>query len=320
MTSPEKIEKIAKYVITHKATVRHTADHFKMSKSNIHIILRNKLKDVNLDLYENVIVILEKNKAERHIRGGYATKYKYALLRNKEKNTNHSGIHIDPSKIVNLVSDIDKNLANVKSNIGIGWDTPIRREVFTNTVDEQSDTEPKCVNTNNLDSIKDISVRFGYSAMSTQVDIDLIAFLLNKKGKCRSNDDIVFYNRTVHRSTSIIYSSNDIGYDDGDDDRFDINLAKIPKTYDKIDFVISIYSAISCNLKLNHVKDAYMRVVNNKTGKEICKYNIDTNIKHCSSMAVGQLYRKDGTWKFKAIREPFHNGLKDSMKYYGLKV
>ena len=152
MTSPEKIEKIAKYVITHKATVRQAAEHFKMSKSNIHIILRNKLKDVNLDLYEDVIAILEKNKAERHIRGGYATKYKYALLRNKEKNT--KGIHIDQSKISNLVSEIDKNLAKAKPNIGIGWDTSIRREVFANTIDEQSAAEPEYINT--IDSIKDI--------------------------------------------------------------------------------------------------------------------------------------------------------------------
>ena len=93
MTSPEKIEKIAKYVINHKATVRNAAEHFKMSKSNMHIILRNKLKDVNLDLYEKVIAILENNKAERHIRGGYATKHKYTLLHSKEKNTNRSGIY-----------------------------------------------------------------------------------------------------------------------------------------------------------------------------------------------------------------------------------
>lgn len=320
MTSPEKIEKIAKYVITHKATVRHTAEHFKMSKSNIHVILRNKLKDVNLDLYENVIAILEKNKAERHIRGGYATKYKYALLRNKEKNTKHSGIHIDKSKISNLASDIDKQFANIRSNLGMGWDTSARREVFANTVDERSITEPKYVNTDTLDSIKDISVRFGYFAMNTQVDLDLIAFLLDKKGKCKSDDDIVFYNKAIHQSKSIMFSSNRIGYGDGDDEMFDIDLAKIPKKYHKIDFVINLYSAISCSTKLNHIKDAYIRVVNNQTHKEICRYNIDTNVKKCTSMAVGQLYRKDDTWMFKAIREPFHNGLKDSMKYYGLRV
>lgn len=304
MTSPEKIEKIAKYVITHKATVRHTAEHFKMSKSNIHIILRNKLKDVNLDLYEKAIVILEKNKAERHIRGGYATKYKYALLRNKEKNADHLGVHIDQPK----------------HNIGTGWNTPIMREVFANALDERVNTELKPISIDTLDSINDISVCFGYSAMSTQVDVDLIAFLLNKKDKCKSDDDIVFYGKTVHRSKSITFSSNRIGYGDGDDETFDVDLAKIPKKYRKIDFVISMYAAISRGVDLNDVEDAYIRIVNNKTGKEICRYDIDTNIKNYTSMAVGQLYRKDDTWMFKVIREPFHDGLKDSMKHYGLKT
>lgn len=318
MTSPEKIEKIAKYVITHKATVRHTAEHFKMSKSNIHIILRNKLKDVNLDLYEKVIAILEKNKAERHIRGGYATKYKYALLRNK--NTNRSGIHINKSKISNLESDIDKQFAKIRSNLGMSWDTSARREVFANTVDERSATELKYIDTDTLDNIRDISVCFGYSAMNTSVDVDLVAFLLDREGRCRSDDDVVFYGNVIHRSKSVTFSSNRIGYGDGDNEQFDVDLAKIPKEYHKIDFVISLFGAMSRNTEMKQVENAYIRVVNNQTHKEICRYNIDTNVEKCTSMTIGQFYRKDDTWIFKAMRKPFYNGLEDSMKYYGLEV
>lgn len=299
MTSPEKIEKIAKYVITHKATVRRTAEHFKMSKSNIHIILRNKLKDVNLDFYESVIAILEKNKAERHIRGGYATKYKYALLRNKEKN------------------------AKAKPNVDIDYNTHITREVFANVLNERVNTklEPISIDTlDTLDSINDISVCFSYYSMNTQVDIDLVAFLLDREDRCRSNDDIVFYGQTTHWSKSIMFSSNRIGYGDGDDELFDVDLAKIPKEYHKIDFVISLFGAMSRNTEMKQVEDAYIRVVNNQTHKEICRYNIDTNVEKCTSMTIGQFYRKDDTWIFKAMRKPFHNGLEDSMKYYGLSA
>lgn len=54
--------------------------------------------------------------------------------------------------------------------------------------------------------------------------------------------------------------------------------------------------------------------------KYIVRNNIKTNVKNCTSMAIGQLYRKDDIWMFTAIRKPFHNGLKDSIKYYGLEI
>lgn len=52
-------------------------------------------------------------------------------------------IHINKSKISNLTSDIDKQFAKIRSNLGMGWDTSARREVFANTVDERSATEPE---------------------------------------------------------------------------------------------------------------------------------------------------------------------------------
>lgn len=77
----EYIEKrtvlFADYIIENNATVRDTAKNFDISKSTVHKDVTERLKHIDKDLYEEVREILNQNKAERHIRGGLATKRKY---------------------------------------------------------------------------------------------------------------------------------------------------------------------------------------------------------------------------------------------------
>lgn len=69
---------LAEYIINNKATVRAAAKKFGISKSTVHKDLAERLKNYNMTLYTQVKDILEQNKAERHIRGGEATKRKYS--------------------------------------------------------------------------------------------------------------------------------------------------------------------------------------------------------------------------------------------------
>lgn len=68
---------IANYIIESGATVRQTALVFKVSKSTVHKDVAERLEKINKSIWEQVKNILDKNKAERHIRGGLATKLKY---------------------------------------------------------------------------------------------------------------------------------------------------------------------------------------------------------------------------------------------------
>lgn len=73
----ERCEVIAEYVIESGATVRCAAHEFGISKSTVHKDLAVKLKNINPSLYNEVKIVLETNKSERHIRGGEATRRKY---------------------------------------------------------------------------------------------------------------------------------------------------------------------------------------------------------------------------------------------------
>ena len=89
MNKPEseidkRVKEIANYFIAHSSTVRATAKVFYVSKSTVHKDLTDRLPLISPTLSKKVSTILEKNKAERAIRGGNATKEKY-LLRKKEQ-------------------------------------------------------------------------------------------------------------------------------------------------------------------------------------------------------------------------------------------
>ncbi len=68
---------LAVYMIETGDTVRGCAGHFGISKSTVHKALTQRLRQCNYTLYVQVREVLDKNKQERHIRGGMATKRKY---------------------------------------------------------------------------------------------------------------------------------------------------------------------------------------------------------------------------------------------------
>ena len=73
----ERVITLANYIIDNKSTVRATAKKFGISKSTVHKDISERLRRINPALAGQVREILDENKAERHIRGGIATRNKY---------------------------------------------------------------------------------------------------------------------------------------------------------------------------------------------------------------------------------------------------
>ena len=76
----ERVLTLAEYIIDNKSTVRATAKRFGISKSTVHKDISERLSKINHGLFLKARHILDENKAERHIRGGLATKKKYLNL------------------------------------------------------------------------------------------------------------------------------------------------------------------------------------------------------------------------------------------------
>lgn len=73
----ERAERLAQYIIENRTTVRAAAQIFGISKSTVHKDISERLPQFNRVLYQQVKEVLEVNKAQRHIRGGIATRKKY---------------------------------------------------------------------------------------------------------------------------------------------------------------------------------------------------------------------------------------------------
>ncbi|HIY27831.1 MAG TPA: sporulation transcriptional regulator SpoIIID [Firmicutes bacterium] len=79
----ERAVELGNYILENRTTVRRAAKKFGVSKSTVHKDVSERLRRVNPQLYQEVKGILEINKAQRHIRGGLATKRKYELQRRR---------------------------------------------------------------------------------------------------------------------------------------------------------------------------------------------------------------------------------------------
>ena len=84
-TNKDRCEILGEYLIQNNCTVRAAASHFLISKSTVHKDVSERLSNVNPILYDQVKKILDKNKSERHLRGGDATKKKYLQISSNKK-------------------------------------------------------------------------------------------------------------------------------------------------------------------------------------------------------------------------------------------
>ena len=86
----ERACELARWIVENNATVRAAAKRFGISNSTVHKDLSERLRQIDRLLYEKVRLVLEQNKAERHLRGGDATRRKYL----------HAGTHVPEERII----------------------------------------------------------------------------------------------------------------------------------------------------------------------------------------------------------------------------
>ncbi len=84
-SSRDRCVALGEYMIENQATVRSAAQAFGVSKSTVHKDVTQNLKNVNKSLYKEVQGLLLKNKQERHLRGGEATRIKYCELQKEQE-------------------------------------------------------------------------------------------------------------------------------------------------------------------------------------------------------------------------------------------
>lgn len=142
----------------------------------------------------------------------------------------------------------------------------------------------------------------GFFAPKPQaIDCDASAILL-QGGKFRGKDDLVYFGNLLHASRTVQHMGDNLtGAGEGDDEQIVVDLSKIPSNYDKIIIVVNIYQAVARKQHFGLIENAFIRLVDEKTNKEMCRYNLTENYSGMTAMVFGEVYRHENEWKFTAM-------------------
>lgn len=172
--------------------------------------------------------------------------------------------------------------------------------------------------------IEKVTVGLGWDARATDgadFDLDASCFMLGANGKVRSDSDFVFYNQPASLDGSVIHKGdNRTGSGDGDDESIEVDLTKVPADVEKLAITVTIHEAAERKQNFGMVSNAYVRIVNKDSGKEVARFDLSEDASTNTAMIFAELYRHNGEWKFKAIGQGYDGGLEPLAKNYGVNV
>lgn len=149
-------------------------------------------------------------------------------------------------------------------------------------------------------------------------DLDVSAILIGEDRKMPNKNYFIFFNNLCGRGHSgeeckianckdglhgVIHTGDDPdgSSSDGDDDEaIIVNLSKVDSLIKEILFVVTIDDAVSKKQNFGQVRDSYIRLVDNNSGKEVIKYELGEDFSVETGIEFGRLYRKNSEWKFDA--------------------
>lgn len=154
-----------------------------------------------------------------------------------------------------------------------------------------------------------------------EFDLDVSAFFTDDSGKVTGEHDFVFYGQPQHPSGALTYSGdNRTGEGNGDDEIMTVELEKIPANISKISFATTIYDAENRLQNFGMVDNSYIRAYDADTNEELFRYDLNEDFSLETGVVAGELYRRNGEWKFNAVGSGFAGGLAAVGRNFGLNL
>ena len=175
-------------------------------------------------------------------------------------------------------------------------------------------------------NLRRIRVGLGWEATvgnGANYDLDAIALLLNSKRVLNDNQDVIFYNQPNTNRGVWAEGDNRVGSyapsDDEDEETIRVELNSVPPVTQEILFIVNIFECVERHQNFGQVKNAYIRVFDDETGEELCRYDITENFSLETTVEVAKLIRTRNGWEFKAIGEGTKETLEAILLRYGAK-
>lgn len=208
-------------------------------------------------------------------------------------------VNLSKGELVNL-SKSSNGLKKIM--IGLGWDPA--EASYTETITEH--VKPGFIGRIFGAQERDVQRTVTRRTNADTIDCDAWLALLSG-GKLTDSDNIVYYGNKDIRidGENVVHHHGDnlTGEGEGDDEQITINLDKLDSNIDSIVVGVTIYHAVQKHQTFGGIKNTFVRVVDDKDGFEICRFNQAdmAENKDATTFIAGKLYKDKGEWQFKAI-------------------
>ncbi|MFH8293141.1 TerD family protein [Streptomyces sp. NPDC018059] len=158
-----------------------------------------------------------------------------------------------------------------------------------------------------------VRVELGWGSGAGVPDADASALLLASSGKVRSDADFVFYNQPAHSSGAVRYEGKQRS-DGGVSDVLTVDLARVEPAIETV-----VLAASADGGTFGQIPGLYIRVLDAASGTELARYD-STDATVETAFVLGEFYRRQGAWKFRAVGQGYGSGLAGLATDYGITV
>ncbi|CAH2716779.1 hypothetical protein BACCIP111895_03967 [Neobacillus rhizosphaerae] len=164
-----------------------------------------------------------------------------------------------------------------------------------------------------LTSFTKITIQIGWDT-NEEMDIDSSLFMVDINGKCTTDDSIIFYGNPTSSNRSIKHVAQTKYIE-----QFQIDLPLVSSEIEKLVISLSIYEGVSNGKTFGQIQNAYMKIMNTNLLQEAIHYPLDPFTIE-SALIIGEIYRRNGNWKFSANTGGFTGGLAKICDLFGIEI
>lgn len=163
--------------------------------------------------------------------------------------------------------------------------------------------------------ITELIVGMGWELARNDIEIDAAAFMLQGNGKCRGDEDFIFYGNPKGRNEAVAIVQERTS----DKSQIKINLKALPADVEKVAFTLTIHDGPLRGHNFGQVPASYLRVAHGAR-EELLRFNMGGNFNAETAIVVAELYRHQGEWKLNAIAMGYQGGLAALCGGFGIVV
>ncbi|MBY3157222.1 hypothetical protein HFO56_33395 [Rhizobium laguerreae] len=167
---------------------------------------------------------------------------------------------------------------------------------------------------------EDFEVSVRWKLKSAAIDeIDVSAFVLTASGKVASDDDMIFYGQRSDRSGAVrVTETNRRAADGTAEASFAFDVRRLPPSSEKIAITGTINEAAAKRVSFNDVASLVVSVI--RAGVAAVTFDVPVSGMSEAALILGELYKRNGQWKFRAVGQGYNGGLKPLAEGFGVRI